>query len=65
VAARLLYRGAGIRESIRKLTQPSATMLAAHDADPELASVRLDFTATIREVLDVMSAGLLARGASR
>ncbi len=42
-------------------TQPSAAMLAAYDADPELAAMRLDFTATIREVLEVMSLGLLAR----
>jgi AcrR family transcriptional regulator len=42
-------------------THPSAAMLAAYDADPELAAMRLDFTATIREVLEVMSAGLLAR----
>jgi AcrR family transcriptional regulator len=45
-------------------TQPSAAMLAAYDADPELAAMRLDFTATIREVLDVMAAGLLAQRSS-
>jgi AcrR family transcriptional regulator len=43
-------------------TQPSAAMLAAYDADPELAAMRLDFTATVGEVIEVMSAGLLARG---
>jgi AcrR family transcriptional regulator len=43
-------------------TQPSAAMLAAYEADPELAALRLDFTATLREVLEVMTAGLLARG---
>src|SRR5215469_15566379 len=42
-------------------TQPSAAMLAAYEADPGLAAMRLDFTATIREVVEVMSAGLLAR----
>ena len=41
-------------------TQPSAAMLAAYAADPELAAMRLDFTATLREVLEVMTAGLLA-----
>jgi AcrR family transcriptional regulator len=46
-------------------TQPSAAMLAAYEADPELAAMRLDFTATIREVLEAMSAGLLARGVPR
>src|SRR5215469_8061951 len=42
-------------------TQPSVAMLAAYEADPELAAMRLDFTATIREVVEVISAGLLAR----
>ena len=42
-------------------THPSAAMLAAYAADPELAAMRLNFTATVREVLDVMTAGLLAR----
>ena len=42
-------------------TQPSAAMLAAYAADPALAATRLDFTATVREVLQVMIAGLLAR----
>ena len=41
-------------------TQPSVAMLA-DEADPELAAMRLDFTSTIREVLEVMMAGLLAR----
>jgi AcrR family transcriptional regulator len=44
-------------------TQPSAAMLAAYEADPELAAMRLDFASTIREVLQVMIAGLLARSA--
>jgi AcrR family transcriptional regulator len=42
-------------------TQPSAAMLAAYAADPTLAAMRLDFTATLREVLEVLTAGLLAR----
>jgi AcrR family transcriptional regulator len=42
-------------------TQPSAAMLAAYAADPALATMRLDFTATLREVLEVLIAGLLAR----
>jgi AcrR family transcriptional regulator len=48
--------------ALRPHTQPSAAMLAAYEADPELAALRLDFTETLREVLEVMSAGLLARG---
>lgn len=46
-------------------TQPSAAMLAAYEADPDLAAMRLDFTATIREVVEVMSAGLLALAGRR
>jgi AcrR family transcriptional regulator len=42
-------------------TQPSAAMLAAYAADPALAAMRLDFTGTLREVLEVLTAGLLAR----
>jgi len=41
--------------------QPSAAMLAAYAADPALAAMRLDFTGTLREVLEVLTAGLLAR----
>jgi AcrR family transcriptional regulator len=43
--------------------QPSAAMLAAYEADPALATLRLDFTSTVREVIQVMTAGLLARSA--
>jgi len=46
-------------------TQPSAAMLAVYEADPELADMRLDFTATIRELVEVMSAGLLVRDGRR
>jgi Tetracyclin repressor-like, C-terminal domain len=42
-------------------SQPSAGMLAAYQADSALASSRIDFTATVREVLEVLIAGLLAR----
>jgi len=42
-------------------TQPSPALLAAYEADPALASLRLDFTATLRDVLEVLIAGLLAR----
>jgi len=42
-------------------TQPSAAMLAAYEAEPALASMRLDFTTTLREVLEVLISGLLAR----
>jgi AcrR family transcriptional regulator len=43
--------------------QPSAAMLTAYEADPALASMRLDFTATLRDAYEVLIAGLLARAA--
>jgi AcrR family transcriptional regulator len=42
-------------------TQPSAAMLAAYEADPALALMRLDFTTTMREVLEVLISGFAAR----
>ena len=45
-------------------THPSAAMLAAYEADPVLATMRLDFTEVLRELLAVLIAGLLARGAT-
>jgi AcrR family transcriptional regulator len=42
-------------------TQPSAAMLVAYESDPALAVMRLDFASTLREVLEVLIAGLLAR----
>jgi hypothetical protein len=45
-------------------SQPSAAMLAAYAADPELAAMRLDFAAVTREALAIAVAGLLARAAA-
>ena len=42
-------------------SHPSAAMLAAYEADPALAAMRPDFAATVREVLEVLLSGLLAR----
>jgi len=41
--------------------QPSAAMELAYEQDRELAAMRLDFTGTLREMLDVLLAGLLVR----
>jgi AcrR family transcriptional regulator len=41
--------------------QPSAAMLAAYEADPSLAVLRLDFAAALREMLETLIAGVLAR----
>jgi AcrR family transcriptional regulator len=42
-------------------TQPSASVLAAYEADPSLAVLRLDFTAALEEALATLLAGTLAR----
>jgi AcrR family transcriptional regulator len=42
-------------------TQPSEAMLVAYELDPSLTSMRLDFEPTLRQVLEVLMAGLLAR----
>jgi AcrR family transcriptional regulator len=44
--------------------QPSAAMLAAYDADPALAVLRLDFAPTLAEMLETLISGLLARAAA-
>jgi AcrR family transcriptional regulator len=46
-------------------TQPTAAMLAAYAADPELGAMRLDFTTTLREAAEVLISGLLARSGNR
>jgi AcrR family transcriptional regulator len=41
--------------------QPSPAMLAAYEADPALAALRLDFAPALREFLEVFISGTLAR----
>lgn len=41
--------------------RPTEAMLAAYAADPDLAALRLDVTATLTELLAVIISGLLAR----
>jgi AcrR family transcriptional regulator len=41
--------------------QPSPAMLAAYEADPSLAALRLDFEPALREFLEVFTSGTLAR----
>lgn len=60
-AGRLAAATALVAGALWPHAQPSAAMLAAYQADPALASMRIDFTATAREVLEVLTAGLLAR----
>jgi len=60
-AGRLAAATALVAGALWPHAQPSAAMLAAYRADPALAAMRIDFTATVREVLEVLIAGLLAR----
>jgi AcrR family transcriptional regulator len=60
-AGRLAAATAMVAGALWPHAQPSAAMLAAYQADPALASMRIDFSATVREVLEVLIAGLLAR----
>jgi AcrR family transcriptional regulator len=59
----LLFAGATMMATgaVWAHSQPSAAMLAAYQAEPELAALRLDFGTTLRELLAVLLAGLLAR----
>jgi AcrR family transcriptional regulator len=42
-------------------TNPSPALLAAYAADPDLAALRLEFTATVAELLRILISGVLAR----
>lgn len=64
-AFRLAGAGVMMAGAIWPNAQPSAAMLAAYQADPELASMRLDFAGTLRDLLEVLIAGLLARSSRR
>jgi AcrR family transcriptional regulator len=41
--------------------RPSAAMLTVYESNPELAALRIDFADTLRQVLEVLLSGLLAR----
>ena len=43
-------------------SRPSAAMLAAYEADPELALLRLDFSVRLRKTLRTLMIGVLAGG---
>jgi AcrR family transcriptional regulator len=42
-------------------SRPSTAMLAAYEAEPALAALRIDFTSTLQQTLEVLISGLLAR----
>jgi Tetracyclin repressor-like, C-terminal domain len=41
--------------------RPSKSMLAAYDADPSLAALRMDFTERLEQLLATLIAGTLGR----
>jgi AcrR family transcriptional regulator len=45
-------------------SRPSAAMLVVYEQDPAMAAMRIDFTGTVRETLEVLVSGLLARAGS-
>jgi len=57
-AGLLLITGAAWTHS-----QPSPAMVAAYEAEPELAVLRIDLEDVLRELFEVLLAGLLAKGA--
>jgi AcrR family transcriptional regulator len=61
-AAGFRFAAAAVRSAgaIWTHTHPSAAMLTADEADPGLAAMRLGFTASLRDLLAVLLAGLLA-----
>ncbi|GAA3113871.1 hypothetical protein GCM10020254_70320 [Streptomyces goshikiensis] len=56
VAATVMVTG-----SVWAHAQPCAAMLTVYEEDPALAVFRLDFEDTLRETLEVLLSGLLAR----
>jgi AcrR family transcriptional regulator len=56
VAASMIFTGAAW-----SFCQPSAAMLAAYEAHPELAALRMDVETTLRDVFATLLAGLHAR----
>jgi AcrR family transcriptional regulator len=43
--------------------RPSAAMLVVYERDPAMAAMRLDFATTLRDTLQILVSGLLARAA--
>jgi hypothetical protein len=56
VAASIIFTGGAW-----SACQPSAAMLAAYEAHPELAALRMDVETTLRDVFATLLAGLLSR----
>jgi AcrR family transcriptional regulator len=57
VAASMIFTGGAW-----SFCQPSAAMLAAYEAHPELAALRMDVESTLRDVFATLLSGLYSRG---
>jgi Tetracyclin repressor-like, C-terminal domain len=42
-------------------SHPTAAVIAVYESDPAVAAMRIDFTSALRETLEVLMSGLLAR----
>jgi AcrR family transcriptional regulator len=62
-AARFAAGTVMVTGAIWSYSRPSAAMLAAYEAEPDLEALRINFAATLRETLEVLLSGLLARAA--
>ncbi len=58
---RVIGMASVLASALWSATRPSASMLAAYDADPALAAMRLDFAPALREAVCVIISGTLAR----
>lgn len=62
-AMRFAGAAAMVTGAVWSHSHPSAAMLVVYEQDPALAALRLDFTTTLRETLEMLVSGLLARAA--
>jgi AcrR family transcriptional regulator len=62
-AARFAAATVMVTGAIWSYSRPSAAMLAAYEAEPDLETLRINFASTLRETLEVLLSGLLARAA--
>ena len=60
-ASRFIANASMLAGAIWTHSHPTAAILAAYEADPELAAIRLEFEPTLREALTSLLYGLLPR----
>jgi AcrR family transcriptional regulator len=60
-AARFSAATVMVTGAVWTYSRPSTAMLAAYEAEPGLAALRIEFAPTLRQTLEVLISGLLAR----